>query len=114
MAILLKGKEVVDSLNEQMAKKVEQLKAQGVVPTLAILRVGEREDDLSYERGAKKRCEQVGVEVKVVALPVDIAENDFFGELNKLNEDINIHGILMFRPLPKHINEETAGRSVTV
>lgn len=114
MAILLKGKEVVDSLNEQMAKKVEQLKAQGVVPTLAILRVGEREDDLSYERGAKKRCEQVGVEVKVVALPADIAENDFFGELNKLNEDINIHGILMFRPLPKHINEEKARALLSV
>ncbi len=114
MAILLKGKEVVDSLNEQMAKKVEQLKAQGVVPTLAILRVGEREDDLSYERGAKKRCEQVGVEVKVVALPADIAENEFFGELNKLNEDINIHGILMFRPLPKHINEEKARALLSV
>ena len=112
MARLLKGKEVVDELNIDLTNRVEALKSKGVTPTLAILRVGERPDDLSYEKGAIKRCQQVGVEVKVTALPVDISSDEFFATLNKLNEDINIHGILMFRPLPKHIDGEKARASL--
>ncbi|SCZ78543.1 bifunctional 5,10-methylenetetrahydrofolate dehydrogenase/5,10-methenyltetrahydrofolate cyclohydrolase [Pseudobutyrivibrio xylanivorans] len=108
MAKLLKGKDVVEALNEKLSKDVEELKAKGITPTLGILRVGERPDDLSYERGALKRCEQVGVEVKVTALPEDISEKEFFDTLDKLNNDITIHGILMFRPLPRHIDGEKA------
>ena len=108
MARLLKGKDVVEALNEKLIAEVKDLKEKGIIPTLAILRVGERPDDLSYERGAIKRCELIGVAVKVVALPADISENDFFDALEKLNDDISIHGILMFRPLPKHIDSEKA------
>ena len=108
MAKLLKGKDVVENLNEKLSKKVNELKTKGINPTLAILRVGEKADDLSYERGAIKRCQLVGVDVKVVALPVDVPENEFFNALDKLNNDITIHGILMFRPLPKHIDEAKA------
>ncbi len=108
MAKLLKGKDVVESLNSKLTEQVSKLKADGITPTLAILRVGEREDDLSYERGAKKRCEQVGVSVKVVALPMDVTEEEYLGELDKLNKDLTVSGILMFRPLPKHIDEMKA------
>ncbi len=108
MARLLKGKEVVEALNEKLSKDVDELKQKGIIPTLAILRVGARPDDLSYERGAIKRCEQVGVKVNVVELPEEVLEADFFETLNKLNNDITIHGILMFRPLPKHIDGEKA------
>ena len=108
MAKLLKGKDVVENLNGKLSEKVNELKTKGINPTLAILRVGEKADDLSYERGAIKRCQLVGVDVKVVALPVDVSENDFFDALDKLNNDITIHGILMFRPLPKHIDEAKA------
>ncbi|MBP3727433.1 MAG: bifunctional 5,10-methylene-tetrahydrofolate dehydrogenase/5,10-methylene-tetrahydrofolate cyclohydrolase [Pseudobutyrivibrio sp.] len=108
MAKLLKGKDVVENLNGKLSEKVNELKTKGINPTLAILRVGEKADDLSYERGAIKRCQLVGVEVKVVALPVDVSENEFFDTLDKLNNDITIHGILMFRPLPKHIDEAKA------
>ncbi len=113
MARLLKGKEVVEALNEKLIKEVEELKNNGIEPTLAILRVGEREDDLSYERGAKKRCETIGVNVKVFALPADVEETVFFDTLDKLNKDITIHGILMFRPLPKHIDGERARKSLS-
>lgn len=113
MAKLLKGKDVVEALNAKLSKEVEELKAKGVEPTLGILRVGERPDDLSYERGALKRCEQVGVQVKVVALPEDVSESEFFDTLDKLNNDITIHGILMFRPLPKHIDGERARKLLT-
>jgi len=108
MAKLLKGKEVVDALNIKMANQVENLKTKGVNPTLAILRVGERADNLSYERGAIKRCEQVGVTVRVEALDEDVSEEAFFEKLNELNKDDSVHGILMFRPLPKHIDGEKA------
>ncbi|MBQ3773560.1 MAG: bifunctional 5,10-methylene-tetrahydrofolate dehydrogenase/5,10-methylene-tetrahydrofolate cyclohydrolase, partial [Pseudobutyrivibrio sp.] len=63
MAKLLKGKDVVENLNEKLSKKVNELKTKGINPTLAILRVGEKADDLSYERGAIKRCQLVGVDV---------------------------------------------------
>ncbi len=108
MAKLLKGKEVVDALNIKMENQVENIKTKGVNPTLAILRVGARADDLSYERGAIKRCEQVGVTVRVEALDEDVSEEAFFEKLNELNEDDLVHGILMFRPLPKHIDGEKA------
>ncbi|MBP3261938.1 bifunctional 5,10-methylenetetrahydrofolate dehydrogenase/5,10-methenyltetrahydrofolate cyclohydrolase [Pseudobutyrivibrio sp.] len=108
MAKLLKGKDVVENLNGKLIDKVKELKENGINPTLAILRVGEREDDLSYERGAKKRCELVGVEVKVVSLPIDVTEEEYLDALDKLNKDITINGILMFRPLPKHIDESKA------
>ncbi len=110
MAKLLKGKEVIESLNEKLAKEVADLKSKNIYPTLGILRVGERPDDLSYERGAIKRCEAIGVDVKVFSLPADVLEDRFFEELDKLNQDKTINGILMFRPLPSHIDGEKARR----
>ncbi|SDB13180.1 methylenetetrahydrofolate dehydrogenase (NADP+) / methenyltetrahydrofolate cyclohydrolase [Pseudobutyrivibrio sp. YE44] len=112
MAKLLKGKDVVGLLNEDLINRVNDLNSKGIVPTLGILRVGERPDDLSYERGAIKKCQQVGVQVQVTELPADVSSEDFFDTLEKLNKDINIHGILMFRPLPKHIDGEKARASL--
>lgn len=108
MANILKGVPVAKRLNEKMCEKVELLAGKGIKPTVAVLRVGERADDLSYERGVLKRCEQVGVEVKKVILPQDVDSEDFFETLHMLNEDESVHGILMFRPLPKHIDGEKA------
>ena len=105
---LLKGAPVASAIGEKIVADVEALKEKGTVPTLAILRVGERADDLSYERGAMKKCAALGVYVKSIALSQDITEDDFFSELKKLNDDKNIHGILMLRPLPRHIDDEKA------
>ena len=108
MAELYKGKPVADALKEKMAADVTALKEKGIVPTLAILRVGERDDDLSYERGATKTCDSVGVAVKNVVLPADVDPDTFFKALDDLNNDPEVHGILMFRPLPKHLDGEKA------
>ncbi len=108
MAEILKGAAVTAALNVKTAAMVEELKAKGVVPTLAILRVGERPDDISYETGAMKRCEKCGVAVKNVILPGDVDSDTFFATLDGLNRDPAVHGILMFRPLPKHIDGERA------
>lgn len=108
MAEILKGAPVTAALNEKMTAEVASLKEKGVVPTLAILRVGERPDDLSYETGAMKRCGAVGVEVKNVVLPADVCQEDFDQALEQLNTDDSVHGILMFRPLPKQLDSEKA------
>lgn len=108
MAEILKGAPVTEALNEKMKVEVTSLKEKGIVPTLAILRVGERPDDISYEKGAMKRCASVGVEVKNVVLPADVESDDFFHTLDGLNEDPAVHGILMFRPLPAHLDGEKA------
>ncbi len=106
MAELLKGKDVVAALNEKMMAEIETLKGKGVTPTLAILRVGERPDDISYERGATKRCETVGVTVKNVILPEDVTQDVMLKNVEDLNNDKDVHGVLIFRPLPKHLDEE--------
>ena len=108
MANLLKGKEVAEAINNKSKEEVIALKEKGITPTLAILRVGEKENDLSYERGTIKRCEEVGVKVIVHALKEDVKKEEFYNELDKLNNDTNIHGILVFRPLPNELNNELA------
>lgn len=112
MAEIYKGAPVAAALNEKMAADAAALKEKGVTPTLAILRVGERADDLSYERGAMKRCDSVGVAVKNVVLPADVDSDTFFATLDSLNNDPAVHGILMFRPLPKHLDGEKARQAL--
>ena len=112
MAQILTGKEVAAAINDRSRKTVEKLRKEGITPTLAILRVGERADDLSYERGAVKRCEEVGITVRKVTLPEDVTSDIFFGALTELNEDPSVHGILMFRPLPAQIDNEKARLSI--
>ena len=110
MAEIWKGAPVAAALSETVAAQAAALKEQGVTPTLAILRVGEREDDLAYERGAMKRCEKVGVAVRNLVLPADVDSDTFFRTLEQLNADPGVHGILMFRPLPRQLDGEKARR----
>ena len=108
MAELLKGKPVAEAIGDELAGRVRALADAGVVPTLAIVRVGERPDDLFYERGATKRCEALGIAVRVTALPADCAQDELMGAIERVNGDASVHGCLMFRPLPKHLDEEAA------
>ena len=105
MAKQLLGKDETAALNERIKADVAALKEKGVNPTLGIIRVGERPDDLSYERGATKRCETLGVEYKKYLLPEDVSQEELLKVIDEVNKDDNIHGVLMFRPLPKHIDQ---------
>ena len=105
MAQLLKGAEVVSALNERIKAEVSALVSRGVVPTLAILRVGDKPDDLAYERGAVKRAETVGVAVRQIVLPETVSQESLLAEIERINADDTIHGCLMLRPLPKHIDD---------
>ena len=102
----LRGMPVVKQIAADAALQVEELKKKGIEPKLAVVRVGEREDDLSYERGLLKRFDAVGALVESVVFPVDVTQEELEAGIKRLNEDDKVHGILVFRPLPKHLDEE--------
>jgi len=103
MAKLLLGKEVTDALNVQLQNRTAALREKGIIPTLAIIRVGVNPSDLSYEKGATKRGELVGVEVKKFELPEDASREEVEALIDRVNDDDSIHGVLMFQPFPKHL-----------
>lgn len=108
----LGGKEVADKIVEELKARVEELKGRGIDPKLAILRVGEREDDLAYERGVLKRFESAGVEVEVTAVESSISQEDLDRTFDGINNDPEVHGILVFRPLPKGLSDEHMRRTI--
>ena len=106
MAKRLLGKEVNEALVAALQARTAALQAKGVVPTLGIIRLGENPSDLSYEKGATKRAEEVGVAVKNFVLPEDASKEDVLAVIDQVNADDTIHGVLMFRPLPKHLKAD--------
>ena len=105
MAKQLLGKEVTAALNEKIKANVAELQGKGVNPTLCIIRVGENPSDISYERGATKRCETLGVACEKILLPGDVTQEELLATIDKVNKDDHIHGVLLFRPLPKHLDQ---------
>lgn len=108
----LTGKPVSDRICEELKETVSALKAKGVIPTLAVIRVGEREDDLAYERGLKKKFEANECNVVIKELPEDVTQETLDNVAKALGEDDSIHGILMFRPLPKGLTDKNIVRSI--
>lgn len=102
---LYKGKPVADSLKEDLKKRISRLKEENYRPKLTIIRVGNNEDDLSYERGIRKNCQNLEIEVETLELPVDVSQADLEKTLTETNEDEKTHGIMIFRPLPSHLDE---------
>ena len=107
MSTILKGAPVVAAMNESNAARCAALREKGVVPTLAVVRVGAREDDLSYEKGVMARCAKVGVEVKQFLLPADASQDELLRVIADINADASIHGCLLFRPLPRQFDDRT-------
>ena len=106
MAKRLLGKEVNEALVASLQNRAAALKEKGVTPTLAILRLGENPSDLSYEKGATKRAEEIGVAIKNFILPEASTKEEVLAVIDEINADDAIHGCLMFRPLPKHLKAD--------
>lgn len=106
MPQILDGKAVAAALSEKLRVQTAELKKQNIVPTLATVRVGERGDDIAYERGATKRCQSIGIEVKSLVLPAETTQDQLLQVINQINADSSIHGCLIFMPLPKQIDSE--------
>ena len=105
MAQILKGAPVVAAMNEANAARCAALKEKGIVPTLAVVRVGAREDDISYEKGIVTRCGKVGVEVRQFHLAEDVTQEELLAVIRQINGDASVHGCLIFRPLPKRFDD---------
>ncbi len=103
----LKGKEVSASLREELTKKVEELKGKGITPKLGVIRVGARPDDLYYEGGIKKTCGGIGVDFEVFEYPEDVDQDSFEKAVKDVANNKDIHGILLFSPLPGSLDEPT-------
>ena len=106
MAKRLLGKEVNEALVASLQTRTAALREKGVVPTLGIIRLGENPSDLSYEKGATKRAEEVGVAVKNYILPETATKEEVLAVIDQVNADDSVHGVLMFRPLPKHLKAD--------
>ena len=105
MAQVLKGNVVAAQIKEDMKKEIEELGKIGKIPTLGIVRLGDNPDDVSYERSIIKNCEAIGIQSKVIERELEMTTEELVGLMGELNEDDDISGILVFRPLPKHIDE---------
>ena len=93
------------ALTEALAARCQALRQAGVTPTLALVRVGQRPDDISYETGAMKRCDKVGISVRQFLLPENCSREELLETIQEINAAPDIHGCLLFRPLPRHMDE---------
>lgn len=112
MSMLLRGAPAAAALNEKTAQLVSELREKGIVPTLAIVRLDAREDDLSYERGAVKRCAAVGIETRCISLPANVSGEELERTLRSLSAEETVHGILLLRPLPPALEETRILRAI--
>lgn len=112
MAQILKGKEVVDAVNEKLRAEVSLLKEKGVTPTLGIIRVGAKVEDVSYEKGAIKCAESIGVDVKKYLFKENITQEQLLNVIAAINLDLTVHGVILFRPLPNHIDDNTIRKAL--
>lgn len=109
---VLKGRPVIDRLNEQLKSRACALRERGAAPALAILRVGDNGDDVAYERNAAKCCEAAGVEVRRLHFAPDVTQEELIDSVRSLNEDRSVHGVLILRPLPAHIDDRAVCRAL--
>lgn len=113
MANVLDCKVVAQSIKDQCKKDADELKAKGITPKLAIVRVGEKGPDLSYEKGATKTFAEAGIEVEVFAMPADVSQEDYITKFKAINADPAIHGILAFRPLDNIDENEAISKNLS-
>ena len=106
MAKQLLGKEVNEALVASLKTRTAALREKGITPCLGIVRLGENPSDLSYEKGATKRAEEVGVAIKNYILPEATTKEELLAVIDGINADDSVHGVLMFRPLPKHLKAD--------
>lgn len=102
----LRGKVVADKIKEDLKARIQSLAEKGINPTIAIVRVGENDSDISYERAVVKVSGSIGLNVKNVLLKEETTTEELAKVMTDLNTDACVHGILMFRPLPRHIDQD--------
>ncbi len=105
-AIRLSGKPVADRMTEENRELAGRLRQEGVIPQLAVIRVGDDPGDISYEKGASKRAEKTGVQIRHILFDKEVTQEELVKTIHRLNEDEEVDGVLLLRPLPRHIDEK--------
>jgi len=105
-AEIISGKEVAAEIRSQLKEEVAQLKEKGIHPGLAVILVGDDPASHSYVKGKARGCEEVGIYSEVILKEASITQEELLAEIDRLNKDPKIHGILVQLPLPKHISEK--------
>ncbi len=113
MGKILSGAQVAAAINQDTAARAADLRSRGVCPTLAILRVGDRPDDISYEKGAASLCAKLGVAVKRLPLPAAVSQAALLAQLRQAEQDPGIHGLLPLRPLPKPLDDQALAAALS-
>ena len=104
MADMLLGRPVADAIREDLRRRIALLQEKGVAPRLAVVRLGEDAGDMTYERSLFRSCEKLGCEARSIALPADCTQDRLLAAIGEINADSGIHGCLLLRPLPAHID----------
>lgn len=105
---LLQGKPVADAIDKDTGRRIKMLAARSVQATLATLRIGQNTDDISYEKGIVRHASELGIQVERVLLSDQVRSTEFFNTMNRLSHNKDIHGLLLFCPLPASISERRA------
>lgn len=115
MAEILYGKPVVEKIEADIRERVKILKEEsGIRPGLAILRAGERPDDIAYEKRMNKMCDSLGIRHKTVEVDEKISQYDLVSALDRLNRRDDVHGIIVFRPLPSYIDDDLICERISI
>lgn len=113
LAEILRGKDVAQAIKDEIVIDVEKLKKDGIKPTMGIVRLGSNPDDVSYEKSIIKNCEKLGIGTQVFENSLEMSTEELEDLLKSLNNDNSISGILVFRPLPKHIDEARIRKAIS-
>ena len=113
MPLLIDGKKISTEIKDELKVTVEELKKQGVETCLAVIQVGDDPASSIYVRNKKRACAYVGIESLSYELPEETTEDQLVKLVKELNENDNVHGILVQLPLPKHINADTIIRTIS-
>ncbi len=105
MSVIIYGKPVADLILKDLTERTGLLKSKGVMPSAGIIRVGEHTDDIAYEKRIIKLCEKIGIKVEHNIMPENVNQAEFDNELQDMNDDVGVHGILILRPLPRQLDE---------
>lgn len=106
MAQIISGKELAARIKQRVSSQVEELKAGGVNPCLAVVLVGDDPASAVYVRGKESDCRECGIESRMLRLPADTTQDQLLEQLKQLAEDRSVHGILVQLPLPAQIDEQ--------
>jgi methylenetetrahydrofolate dehydrogenase (NADP+)/methenyltetrahydrofolate cyclohydrolase len=112
-AEIIDGRKIAAEIQADLKQRIQRLQAKGVNPKLMTILVGDDPASLSYLRGITRTCGEVGVLSDTARLPATITQSDLLKKIDELNKDSNVHGILLFLPLPKHLNSLEAESAIS-